>query len=64
MPFKFLGGVSAFVKIDNLKAAILEANFYEPVYQQMYKDFAEFYSFSLFHTELQAQMIKAKPSQE
>jgi len=44
--FEFFGGVPQYVKIDNLKAAILEANFYEPVYQQMYKDFAAYYSFS------------------
>ncbi len=44
--FEFFGGVPKYVKIDNLKAAILEANFYEPVYQQMYKNFAAYYSFS------------------
>jgi len=33
------------VRIDNLKAAILEANFYEPVYQRMYKGFVEHYGF-------------------
>lgn len=44
--FKFFGGVCQYVKIDNLKAAILEANFYEPTYQQMYKDFAAYYKFS------------------
>lgn len=44
--FEFFGGVPAYVKIDNLKAAILEASFYEPVYQQIYKDFAAYYSFS------------------
>ena len=44
--FEFFGGVPEYVKIDNLKAAILEANFYEPVYQQLYKDFANYYSFS------------------
>jgi len=44
--FEFFGGIPEYVKIDNLKAAILEANFYEPIYQQMYKDFAAYYSFS------------------
>ena len=33
------------MRIDNLKAAILEANFYEPVYQRMYKGFVEHYGF-------------------
>ena len=31
--FEFFGGIPEYVKIDNLKAAILEANFYEPIYQ-------------------------------
>ncbi|MDD5601062.1 MAG: hypothetical protein PHC87_04865 [Actinomycetota bacterium] len=35
--FEFFGGVPKYVRIDNLKSAILEANFYEPVYQQVYK---------------------------
>lgn len=43
--FDFFGGVPETVKIDNLKAAILEANFYEPVYQRLYKDFADYYGF-------------------
>ena len=43
--FEFFGGVPKYVRIDNLKSAILEANFYEPVYQQVYKDFAAYYTF-------------------
>lgn len=43
--FEFFGGVPQYVKIDNLKAAILEASFYEPIYQQTYKDFADYYNF-------------------
>jgi hypothetical protein len=43
--FEYFGGVPETVKIDNLKAAILEANFYEPVYQRMYKDFSQYYGF-------------------
>ncbi len=43
--FEYFGGVPEVVKIDNLKAAILEANFYEPVFQKMYKDFAQYYGF-------------------
>ncbi len=45
--FEAFGGVPRFVKIDNLKAAILEANFYEPVYQELYKNFAEHYNFKI-----------------
>lgn len=43
--FKYFGGVPKCVKIDNLKAAILKANFYEPVYQELYKNFSEYYGF-------------------
>jgi transposase len=45
--FEFFGDIPQHVKIHNLKAAILEANFYEPIYQQIYKDFAAYYKFSL-----------------
>lgn len=43
--FEYFGGIAEVVKIDNLKAAILEANFYEPVYQRMYYNFAQYYGF-------------------
>ncbi len=43
--FHYFGGIPKTVKIDNLKAAILEANFYEPVYQRIYKQFADYYGF-------------------
>ena len=35
--FKYFGGVPGTVKIDNLKSAILQAGFYESVYQGLYK---------------------------
>ena len=43
--FRYFGGVPKVIKIDNLKAAILEANFYEPVFQKYYKKFADYYQF-------------------
>lgn len=43
--FRYFGGVPDSIKIDNLKAAILEANFYEPIYQALYKSFADHYGF-------------------
>jgi transposase len=43
--FRYIGGVPEYIKIDNLKAAILEANFYAPVYQHLYKMFADHYGF-------------------
>ena len=36
--FNCFRGVPEYVKTDNLKA-----NFYEPVYQRQYKDFADYY---------------------
>jgi len=43
--FRYFGGIPEYVKIDNLKAAILEANFYAPIFQQLYQNFAEYYGF-------------------
>lgn len=43
--FNYFGGIPEYVKIDNLKAAILEANFYAPVYQGLYSSFANHYGF-------------------
>ena len=45
--FKYFRGVPEYVRIDNLKAAILKANFYEPVYQRLYKNFADHYGFRI-----------------
>lgn len=44
--FKFFGGVPKTVKIDNLKSAILEASFYEPLYQREYLNFSKYYGFA------------------
>jgi len=43
--FNYFGGIPQYIKIDNLKAAILKANFYEPIYQELYKNFAYHYGF-------------------
>ena len=43
--FNFFGGVPETVKIDNLKAGVLDANFYEPVVQRTYSAFAAHYGF-------------------
>jgi len=43
--FNYFGGIPQYIKIDNLKAAILHANFYEPIYQELYKNFASHYGF-------------------
>lgn len=43
--FNYFGGVPQTVKIDNLKAAIVAADFYEPVVQRTYAEFARHYGF-------------------
>jgi transposase len=43
--FNYFKGVPETIKIDNLKAAILQANFYEPIFQEQYKNFANHYGF-------------------
>lgn len=43
--FRYFGGVPQTVKTDNLKTAIVEADFYEPTVQQGYATFAEHYGF-------------------
>lgn len=43
--FKYFGGIPQIIKIDNLKAAILEADFYEPTVQRNYAAFAAYYGF-------------------
>jgi len=45
--FCYFGGVPGTVRIDNLKAAILQANFYEPIYQRLYLNFASHYGFKI-----------------
>ena len=45
--FRYFGGVPKYVRIDNLKAAILNANFYEPIYQKLYSNFATHYGFEI-----------------
>ena len=58
--FKYFGGIPAYVKIDNLKAAILEANFYEPEYQSLYKTFAEYYGFKSIPCRVREPQEKGK----
>ncbi|RKL62603.1 IS21 family transposase [Thermoanaerobacteraceae bacterium SP2] len=58
--FKYFGGVPKTVKIDNLKAAILEANFYEPVYQKQYQEFSKYYNFSSIPCRVKTPTDKAK----
>lgn len=45
--FEFFNGVPKYIKLDNLKAGILKADFYEPLYQRDYKRLADHYNFHL-----------------
>ena len=42
---RYFGGVPQVIKIDNLKAGIIETNFYEPIVQRTYASFAAHYGF-------------------
>ena len=43
--FDFFGGVPRRIVLDNLRAAIVHAAFYDPEVQRSYRDFAEHYGF-------------------
>lgn len=43
--FEYFSGVPSKIKLDNLKAAILKANFYEPEYQKEFERFSKYYGF-------------------
>lgn len=58
--FNFFGGCTRYVKIDNLKAAILEANFYETVYQNLYKNFADYHEIKVLPCRVREPQEKGK----
>lgn len=58
--FRNFGGVPKLVRIDNLKAAILEANFYEPVYQRAYKAMSEHYGYEIIPCRVRKPQEKGK----
>ena len=41
--FNYFGGVPKVIKLDNLKSGVINANFYEPIYQKEYKRLADHY---------------------
>ena len=45
--FNYFGGAPEVIKLDNLKAGVINPNFYEPVYQKEYKRLAEHYDILL-----------------
>lgn len=58
--FRSFGGIPLVVKIDNLKAGILEAHFYEPVYQRIYKQFADHCGFEALPCRVRQPQEKGK----
>lgn len=58
--FRFFEGVPKLVKIDNLKAAVLNANFYEPVYQRAYKAMSEYYGYEIIPCRVRKPQEKGK----
>jgi len=58
--FRDFGGVPKIVKIDNLKAGILEANFYEPIYQREYKALSEYYGYEIIPCRVRQPQEKGK----
>lgn len=58
--FNYFGGIPELVRIDNLKAAILEANFYQPIYQTLYKQFADYHAFEIIPCRVRKPQEKGK----
>ncbi len=58
--FRFFGGIPGVVKIDNLKAGILETHFYESIYQRLYKEFADYYGFHVLPCRVRQPQEKGK----
>jgi transposase len=56
---EFLGGVTEILVPDNLKAAIVKANNYEPDVNRVLEDFANHYSFSVVSTRVAKPQDKA-----
>lgn len=58
--FNYFGGVPKTVKVDNLKAAIISANFYEPVQQDIYRQYGEHYGFDIIACRVMSPQEKGK----
>jgi len=58
--FEYFKGVPQIVKIDNLKAAVIEADFYEPLIQRTYAEFAKHTDSYRSHAEYIHQRTKAR----
>jgi transposase len=58
--FRYFGGVPRLAKIDNLKAGIVETDFYEPLAQRTYAEFANHYGFLPFPCQVKTPRQKGK----
>lgn len=58
--FKYFGGAPQRVKIDNLKSAIINASFYEPVFQNHYANLANYYDFEIIPCRVRKPQEKGK----
>ena len=58
--FRYFGGTPKLVKIDNLKAGIVETDFYEPLTQRTYAEFANHYGFLPFPCQIKKARQKGK----
>lgn len=58
--FNYFKGVPQTVKIDNLKAGVIDASFYDPVYQPLYERFSNFYNFRIVPCRVRQPQEKGK----
>jgi len=58
--FKYFKGIPKNIKIDNLKSAIIEASFYEPIYQNLYASIANYYGFNITPCRVRKPQEKGK----
>ena len=58
--FRYFHGTPRLVKIDNLKSGIVEADFYEPLAQRTYAEFASHYGFLSFPCQIKKPRQKGK----
>jgi transposase len=58
--FKYFKGIPQQVRIDNLKSAVLEASFYEPIYQSQYENLSNHYNFEIIPCRVRKPQEKGK----
>lgn len=58
--FEYFKGVPKTVKIDNLKSAVINASFYEPIYQSLYETMSHHYDFEIVPCRVRKPQEKGK----